>query len=103
MPKAVIKRNRSSTNTAHKDKILNKKNEQIECDKQKIFHKTRKCKKEKISHKTRKNSTLKNKAKKCRYCKKDKKWEKMVNKKLKKVMNREFGKAFGPSKINKKK
>lgn len=47
MPKAVIKRNRSSTNTAHKDKILNKKNEQIECDKQKIFHKTRKCKKEK--------------------------------------------------------
>jgi hypothetical protein len=103
LPKAVVKRNRSSTNPAHIDKILNKNNEKIECDKQQIFHKTRKCKKEKISHKTRKNSTLKSKAKKCPNCKKDKKWEKMVNKKLKKIINREFGKALGPSKINKKK
>jgi hypothetical protein len=35
--------------------------------------------------------------------KKDKKWEKMVNKKLKKIINKEFGNALGPSKINKKK
>ena len=46
---------------------------------------------EDLFYKTRKNSLVKKNKKKCFYpCKKDKKWEKMVNKKLKKIMKKEF-------------